>query len=70
MAQLNFNAAEVKPIGDNEPVPAAEYTVIMVESEMKPANKDPDSYYLACSYEIVEGEYKGRKVFDNLNLGN
>ena len=67
MASLgNFNPDEHK---DNyEPLPAGRYVAIIVKSE----NKDSKSggTYLKLEVDIVEGQYKGRKLFANLNLVN
>lgn len=69
MAELNFNAEEVQPAGTFEALPKADYLAMMVESEMKPT-KSGDGEYLQCSWEVLEGEYKGRVIFDRLNLKN
>lgn len=69
MAQLNFNAATVDPAQTFDPVPAGWYNCMMVESEMKPTSAG-DGSFLSCTFEIVDGEYKGRKLFDRLNLQN
>jgi hypothetical protein len=42
---------------------------IIVDSEMKDTKKG-DGKYLLLTYEVVEGDFKGRKIFDTLNLVN
>lgn len=69
MAQLSFNANEVKPNEPMGPVPEGQYVVQIVESEMK-ATKSGNGRYLALTLKIQEGEYKDRKIFDNLNIEN
>lgn len=69
MALLNFDAAQVAPAAPMEVIPAGTYNAMMVESEMKPTKMN-DGAYLSCTFEILDGEYKGRKVFTNLNLQN
>ena len=50
-------------------LPAGDYQVIIVDSEMKDT-KDFSGKYLQLTYDIMEGEHKGRKIFDRLNLVN
>jgi len=70
MAVLNFDAASTEPLADlSEPIPAGEYLAQIVESEMKPT-KAGTGEYLRLVWEIVKGQYKGRKLFDNLNVQN
>jgi hypothetical protein len=70
MAQLNFNAAEVAPdAGRADPIPAGWYIAAMEKSELKPT-KDGTGSLLACTFGVLDGQYKGRKVFFNFNLRN
>lgn len=66
---LNFDATNVKPLGDMEAIPAGTYTAIISASEAKPT-KAGDGSYLELEFTVVEGDYKDRKVFTNLNIGN
>lgn len=69
MATLNFNANEVEPSVGFEPLPAGKYQAIIVDSEMK-ATKAGNGQYLQLELEVIDGELKGRKVWDRLNLDN
>lgn len=69
MAQLNFDATGVAPSAPFEALPAGEYPMAIVASEMKPTRAG-DGHYLSLTLEVLSGECKGRKVFDNLNLHN
>jgi hypothetical protein len=69
MATLNFNAHEVEPNVAFEAVPAGKYIAVIVESEMK-QTKSGNGNYLELTFEITEGEYKGRKVWARLNIDN
>ncbi len=70
MANLNgFNAHEVDPATEFEPVPAGKYVAVIVESDQKPT-KSGNGSFLELVFEIVEGEYRGRKVWARLNLAN
>jgi hypothetical protein len=70
MANLNgFDATQVDPRGTFEAIPAGWYLVAIVESESKPT-KSGTGTYLSLTLEIIEGENKGRKLWDRLNLDN
>ena len=69
MATLNFNANEVEPSTGYEAIPAGKYLAVIVDSEMKP-NKAGTGEYLQLEFEIIEGEYRNRKVWTRLNLHN
>jgi hypothetical protein len=67
--QTPFDANTVNPQEAFEPLPAGWYDGRIINSEAKPT-KDNVSGYLQLDIEIIDGEYKGRKVFDRLNLWN
>ena len=70
MANLNgFDAREVEPQAALEPIPAGKYLAIITNSEMK-ATKNGDGSFLELVFQVIEGEYKGRKLWDRLNLDN
>ena len=52
-----------------EPVPAGTYVIGLESSEMKTTKKG-DGQYLKCTFQILDGEYKNRKVFMNFNMVN
>ena len=69
MAILNFNATEIDPAQSFELLPPAEYAVIITASEMK-ETKSGSGEYLELVYQVVDGEYSGRKLWDRLNILN
>jgi hypothetical protein len=69
MSTLNFNANEVDPASVFDPIPAGKYVAVITESEMKPT-KTGNGHFLELTLEVVEGEFKGRKVWARLNLDN
>mgnify|MGYP006282321381 CR=1 FL=1 len=70
MADLTgFNAREVDPATDFEPIPPGKYTAIITGSEMKPT-KDGAGRYLEVAFQVAEGEHKGRMLWARLNLEN
>ena len=69
MAIINFDATNVSTEFAIQAVPAGWYNVMIDESEMKPT-KDGANFYLKLRLSILDGEYAGQKIFDNLNLKN
>jgi hypothetical protein len=70
MANLQgFNAQEVDPATTFEPIPAGKYIAAITASEMKPT-KSGAGNYLELTFQVLEGEYKGRVLWARLNLDN
>lgn len=70
MAQLNFDARTVVPdSGQQDPVPAGWYNVVIDKSEMKPT-KDGTGMRLELQFKIIDGQFTNRKIFEGLNLQN
>lgn len=72
MAELNmdFNPAEV-PEDDRtfEPLPAGEYTMQVIDSELKDT-KSGTGQQLVLTLEVIEGSFSNRRVWDRLNIRN
>lgn len=70
MANLNgFNANEVEPAVGFDPIPAGKYLAIISDSAMKPT-KNGSGQYLELTFQVLEGEFKGRLLWARLNLDN
>ena len=69
MANLNFDAHQVDPSVALDPLPAGKYIAVVSESELKPT-KAGGGKYLQLTFQIIEGEHKGRLVWARLNLEN
>ena len=75
MAQLNFTSEGVER-NNYEPLPAGEYMAMISESSFKHSKGfggQPDTDkppYLELGITIIDGDYKGRKVVDRLNLNH
>ena len=70
MANLSgFNAGNVEPRTEYEPLPAAKYASVITKSEMK-ATKSGKGNYLELTFGIIEGQHKGRQLWARLNLDN
>lgn len=69
MAFLAFNATQVQPQASFDPIPAGKYICQIVESEIK-STKAGTGQQLVLTWEVLEGDFKGRKVWDRLNISN
>lgn len=69
MALLNFNAEQVAPIQSYDALPKGKYLAMAIASELK-ATKSNTGEYLQLTFEIIDGQFKGRKIFDRLNIRN
>lgn len=69
MQLSGFDANQVEPNAPMEAIPADWYTVVITASEEKPTKAKTGSY-LELVMEVIQGEYKGRKLFERLNLNN
>jgi hypothetical protein len=70
MPNLNgFDANTVEPVETNfEPVPAGKYLAVIRDSQEKTSKKGHT--YLSLEFEILDGQYRGRKLWANLNLSH
>jgi len=67
MAQLNgFNADEHQDPGF-DPLPQGQYRAAVIDSEFK-TTKAGDGQYLSLKIQVIDGEFKGRTLFENLSL--
>lgn len=70
MADLHgFNANQVEPAKDFDPLPAGKYLAMVTASEMKP-NKAGTGQFLELTFQILEGEYQNRLVWARFNLNH
>lgn len=61
-----FNSEEFKL--DSGGLPVGKYKVMIVGEEIKKSENVNNLQYLSVNYEILTGEYKGKKAFHNYNL--
>ena len=70
MATLNnFDANQIDPSVALDPLPAGKYPAVVSESELKPT-KTGVGKYLQLTFQIIDGEFKGRLVWARLNIEN
>jgi hypothetical protein len=69
MAQLGVDVSGIAPDMGFETIPAGWYNVMIDESDLKPT-KDGAGAFLQLRFNVLDGQYKGRKVFARLNIRN
>ena len=67
MALLNFDATRVEPSTVMEAIPAGQYLVEITKSETK-ETKAKNGSYLELEMTVLDGDYRGRKLWDRLCL--
>ena len=74
MALLNFNAKEID-IGEDtgkdgfSAIHAGKYVATITDSELK-STRDGQGQYLQLTFQVADGQYSRRLVWDRLNLVN
>lgn len=70
MADLRgFDANQIDPASDFDPIPAGKYVAAIIASEMKPT-KAGTGQFLELTFQVLEGDYKNRLLWTRLNLDN
>lgn len=70
MADLSgFDARTVDPNEGFPVLPAGEYDVAIVNTELKRTTKN-DGSYLKLDMQVLNGPYQNQHLFDNLNIDN
>ena len=69
MAQISFDASGVEPAVPFEILPPGKYRAQIVQSEMQPT-KQGDGQMLCLEFDLLDGPYQGRKLWERLNLVN
>lgn len=69
MANLIFDANQVEPSSPLDPIPDGNYAVVITGSEIK-STKSGTGSYLQLTFEVIEGNCKGRLLWVRLNLDN
>lgn len=74
MAGLNFDMGSYEPDagGFGDPLPEGWYDAMVDESSVEPTkdNATTGNCYAKLRFSIIDGEFKGRKVFKNFNIKN
>jgi hypothetical protein len=67
MSKLNFDAKNFRP--ESDVLPEGEYLAAITESEIK-VTKAGTGHYLELRWTVLEGEEKGRPVWQRINIDN
>jgi hypothetical protein len=67
MAQFNFDASQVAPQQSTGPLPAGTYLAHITESDIRDLASG-NGKGLKLTFEVSDGQFKGRKVWENLNI--
>lgn len=69
MASFSFDASTVQPSASFSVLPAGSYLAMITDSDIV-STKAGDGQILKLTFDILDGEFKGRKVWNNLNVQN
>ena len=70
LSELNIDVeSESQEQRSFDAIPNGTYPVIVTASEMK-ETKAGNGKYLSLTFDIIDGDFKGRKVWENLNVVN
>lgn len=69
MASISFDASTVEPSESYDVLPKGKYLMMAVASQIKPT-KSGTGEYLEITFEVLDGQFKGRKVWERLNIRN
>lgn len=64
-----FNSNDYEPLGTFEAIPPGNYTVQIEKTELRTTKKG-DGHYVWLEMVVLEGQYKGRKLWDQINIDN
>lgn len=68
MAQLSFDATTVAPQQSFDPIPAGVYIAHIIDSDVIATQSG--GQMLKLTHEVLDGPYKGRRVWSNINIRN
>ena len=70
MVSDSFNAKDIEPLKEFEPIPSGAYNASIIESEIKNTKNSEGSNYWELVWEIRIGPYEGRKVWHRITREN
>ena len=65
-----FDPSQYEGTEDFVPIPKGWYSAQIIEASCKAAQMNPNNTYMLAVFEVIEGEHKGRKIFQNITLTN
>jgi hypothetical protein len=67
MARFNFDSSNIAPQQTMGPLPAGQYLAHITESDVVDL-KSGNGQGLKLTFEVIDGQFKGRKVWESLNV--
>ena len=68
MAIFDYDDSNINPAEIFEALPAGKYQACLTDCSDKTPCKNGSGYFLKMTFEILSGEFKGRKIFGRFNL--
>lgn len=65
-----YDATSGETMGESSPLPAGEYVAAIVKSEYREAKSGNGNAYINLEFEVLDGQYQGRRFWTMLNLWN
>jgi hypothetical protein len=69
MSTLNYTVGSEDAFEGYSPIPEGHYAAMIVDSEVKDTAAG-DGSYLKLIFTVIDGDYKDRVIYDNINLVN
>lgn len=69
MAELNYQVNDQELENSFEALPSGDYIVVIEDSDIV-QTKSGDGHYIKLTYQIIDGNFKGSKLFENINIDN
>lgn len=69
MASITFDATHIEPADTFDVLPKGKYLCMAIDSKIKPT-KSGTGEYLEITFEVIDGQGKGRKIWERLNIRN
>lgn len=66
---MNDFSIDLGSVSSNDCLPAGDYAIQCVGIELKPT-KDGYGQYLSTQFEVLSGDRKGKRIFQNFNIKN
>lgn len=68
MVVIDFDPNEIEEDVEFEPIPDGEYVAVLKDSDGPIETQNGRGKYIKLEFQIVDGKYSGRRIFENLNL--
>lgn len=65
---FDYDDTNLEPASTLDAIPAGKYQVVLIDCSDKTPAKSGNGFFLKLTFEVISGEYKGRKLFQNYNL--